>query len=111
MRRPGQPAQPPSRQPSPRVLVPPATAPGATAPGTAAPGAAAPTITDAAEHPNEIADSATAGPVPTLGLLIVFLGTLVLIALGDGVVAMVVLFGEGVPGEIVHGGYTNITLG
>src|SRR5437588_8995267 len=40
-----------------------------------------------------------------------FLGTLVLIALGDGVVAMVVLFGEGRPGELVHGGYTNITLG
>src|SRR5437870_4275335 len=40
-----------------------------------------------------------------------FLGTLVLIAFGDGVVAMVVLFGTGVPGEVVKGGYTNITLG
>src|ERR671922_2831235 len=40
-----------------------------------------------------------------------FLGTFVLIALGDGVVAMVVLFGTGVPGEAVKGGYTNITLG
>src|SRR5262245_16650658 len=40
-----------------------------------------------------------------------FLGTLVLIALGDGVVAMVVLFGSGTPGEVVKGGYTNITLG
>jgi glycerol uptake facilitator protein len=40
-----------------------------------------------------------------------FLGTLVLIALGDGVVAMVVLFGTGAPGEVIHGGYTNITLG
>src|SRR5713226_5527037 len=40
-----------------------------------------------------------------------FLGTLVLIALGDGVVAMVVLFGQGPPGEVVKGGYTNITLG
>jgi glycerol uptake facilitator protein len=45
-----------------------------------------------------------------------FLGTLVLIALGDGVVAMVVLFGSGaageaLPGEVVKGGYTNITLG
>jgi glycerol uptake facilitator protein len=39
------------------------------------------------------------------------LGTLVLIALGDGVVAMVTLFGPGVPGEVVKGGYTNITLG
>ena len=44
-------------------------------------------------------------------LLAEFLGTLVLIALGDGVVAMVLLFGTGVPGEVVHGGYTNITLG
>jgi glycerol uptake facilitator protein len=44
-------------------------------------------------------------------LLAEFLGTLVLIALGDGVVAMVNLFGGDVPGEIVKGGYTNITLG
>src|SRR5712671_3502349 len=40
-----------------------------------------------------------------------FLGTLVLILFGNGVVAMVVLFGSGAPGEIVNGGYTNITLG
>ena len=40
-----------------------------------------------------------------------FLGTLVLILLGDGVVAMVVLLGTGVPGEVVKGGYTNIVLG
>ncbi len=40
-----------------------------------------------------------------------FLGTLVLILFGNGVVAMVVLFGSGVPGEIVHGGFTNITIG
>lgn len=40
-----------------------------------------------------------------------FIGTLVLILLGAGVVAMVVLFGTGLPGEIVNGGYTNITLG
>jgi glycerol uptake facilitator protein len=39
-----------------------------------------------------------------------FVGTLVLIALGDGVVAMVTLF-PGEAGEIVKGGYTNITLG
>jgi glycerol uptake facilitator protein len=39
-----------------------------------------------------------------------FIGTLVLILFGNGVVANVVLFGSGVPGEIVHGGYTNITL-
>src|SRR5579859_7240617 len=40
-----------------------------------------------------------------------FFGTLVLILFGDGVVAMVVLFGTGTPGEVVHGGFTNITLG
>jgi glycerol uptake facilitator protein len=40
-----------------------------------------------------------------------FLGTLVLIALGDGVVAMVVLFSKEVPGGVFNGGYTNITLG
>ena len=39
-----------------------------------------------------------------------FLGTLVLILFGNGVVAMVVLFGHGIPGEVVNGGYTNITL-
>ena len=44
-------------------------------------------------------------------LLAEFLGTFILIALGDGVVAMVVLFGTGLPGEVVKGGYTNITLG
>ncbi len=43
-------------------------------------------------------------------LLAEFLGTLVLILFGNGVVAMTVLFGTGVPGEIVMGGYTNITL-
>jgi glycerol uptake facilitator protein len=37
-------------------------------------------------------------------------GTFVLIAFGTGVVAMVVLFGRGVPGEIVNGGFTNITF-
>src|SRR5262249_6067162 len=44
-------------------------------------------------------------------LLAEFLGTLVLIALGDGVVAMTVLFGTDTPNEVVKGGYTNITLG
>ncbi|MGO4884554.1 MAG: MIP/aquaporin family protein [Bryobacteraceae bacterium] len=39
-----------------------------------------------------------------------FFGTLILILLGNGVVAMVVLFGHGTPGEIVHGGFTNITI-
>jgi glycerol uptake facilitator protein len=40
-----------------------------------------------------------------------FLGTLILLLFGNGVVAMVVLFGNGLPGEVVNGGYTNITLG
>lgn len=39
-----------------------------------------------------------------------FFGTLVLILFGCGVVAMVVLFGTGVPGEIVNGGFTNINI-
>ena len=40
-----------------------------------------------------------------------FIGTLILMLFGIGVVAMVSLFGSGAPGEIVNGGYTNITLG
>jgi glycerol uptake facilitator protein len=42
-----------------------------------------------------------------------FFGTLVLIAFGCGVCAMVALFGSNPPvgGEVVKGGYTNITLG
>ena len=43
-------------------------------------------------------------------LLAEFLGTMVLIAFGNGVVAMVLLFGGGVPGEVVKGGFTNITV-
>ena len=50
---------------------------------------------------------------PTLRgeLIAEFLGTLVLILFGNGVVAMVVLFGTGIPGEVVKGGYTNIVVG
>ena len=36
-------------------------------------------------------------------------GTFVLVLFGTGVVAMVVLFGHGIPGEVVNGGFTNIT--
>src|SRR3979411_3349667 len=43
-------------------------------------------------------------------LIAEFLGTFVLIAFGTGVVAMVVLFPAKNPGELIHGGYTNITL-
>ncbi len=51
-------------------------------------------------------------PKPTLTAELVaeFLGTFVLILLGNGVVAMVVLFPTKNPGETIHGGYTNITL-
>lgn len=44
-------------------------------------------------------------------LIAEFLGTFVLIAFGTGVVAMVLLFPAKNPGELIHGGYTNITLG
>ena len=37
-------------------------------------------------------------------------GTFLLVLIGTGVVASVSLFGKGVPGEIVNGGYANITL-
>jgi len=40
-----------------------------------------------------------------------FIGTLIILLFGAGVCAMVVAFGTGAPGEIVHGGYTNITIG
>lgn len=51
-----------------------------------------------------------AKPTLTAELISEFLGTFVLIALGTGVVAMVVLFPTNIPGELVHGGYTNITI-
>ena len=44
-------------------------------------------------------------------LIAEFLGTFVLILLGNGVVAMVVLFPSRNPGETIHGGFTNITFG
>src|SRR5258708_28872483 len=52
-------------------------------------------------------------PKPTLTaeLIAEFLGTFVLILFGLGVVAMVVLFPSNNPGETIHGGFTNITLG
>ena len=52
-------------------------------------------------------------PKPTLiaELIAEFLGTFVLILFGNGVVAMVVLFPTSNPGETIHGGFTNITLG
>jgi glycerol uptake facilitator protein len=53
----------------------------------------------------------SAKPSLTAELLAEFLGTFVLILFGTGVVAMVVLFPAKNPGELIHGGYTNITLG
>ena len=50
-------------------------------------------------------------PNLTAELIAEFLGTFVLILLGNGVVAMVVLFPSKNPGETIHGGFTNITLG
>jgi glycerol uptake facilitator protein len=50
-------------------------------------------------------------PSLTAELIAEFLGTLVLILFGTGVVAMVVLFPSKNPGETIHGGFTNITLG
>lgn len=40
-----------------------------------------------------------------------FLGTMLILVFGAGAVAMVLLFGTGAAGEVVHGGYTNITIG
>lgn len=37
-------------------------------------------------------------------------GTFLIVVFGTGVVAMTVLFGRNQPGEIVNGGYTNITI-
>ena len=50
---------------------------------------------------------------PTLKAELVaeFLGTFILMLFGIGVVAMVVLFPSKNPGETIHGGFTNITLG
>lgn len=40
-----------------------------------------------------------------------FIGTMLILLFGSGVCAMVVLFANGTPGEVVNGGYTNITIG
>ncbi|MBM3796002.1 MAG: aquaporin family protein [Acidobacteria bacterium] len=49
-------------------------------------------------------------PTLTAELLAEFAGTMVLLLIGLGVVASVVLFGKGVPGEVVNGGVTNINI-
>lgn len=53
----------------------------------------------------------TPKPTLTAELIAEFLGTFVLMLFGTGVVAMVVLFPTKTPGETIHGGFTNITLG
>jgi glycerol uptake facilitator protein len=45
-----------------------------------------------------------------LALVAEFFGTLILMLIGEGVDAMTTLFGKGLPGEIVNGGYTNISI-
>lgn len=47
----------------------------------------------------------------TAQLIAEFVGTMLILLFGAGVVAMVVLFSTGTPGEVVNGGFTNITLG
>jgi glycerol uptake facilitator protein len=44
-------------------------------------------------------------------LIAEFLGTMVLLTFGAGVVASVVLFASGTPGEVVNGGFANINFG
>jgi glycerol uptake facilitator protein len=39
-----------------------------------------------------------------------FIGTAVLMLFGQGVVAMTLLFSNGTPGEVINGGFTNITI-
>jgi glycerol uptake facilitator protein len=56
-------------------------------------------------------DAMASKPGLTAELLAEFFGTFVLILFGTGVVAMVVLFPTKNSGEIIHGGFTNITLG
>src|ERR1700758_3623056 len=53
----------------------------------------------------------TSKPGLVAELVAEFLGTFVLILFGTGVVAMVVLFPTKNPGEVIHGGFTNITFG
>src|SRR5436189_105697 len=49
---------------------------------------------------------------PLVGPMVAeFLGTFVLLTLGDGVVAMVTLFGKDMPGGLGMGGYLGITVG
>jgi glycerol uptake facilitator len=54
--------------------------------------------------------STPAEPSLLAQLVAEFLGTMLILLFGNGVVAMVVLFGNKVPGEVVNGGFTNITF-
>lgn len=46
----------------------------------------------------------------TAELVAEFFGTMIILLFGTGVVAMVVLFANNIPGEVVNGGFTNITF-
>lgn len=50
-------------------------------------------------------------PSLTAQLAAEFIGTMIILIFGAGVCSMVVLFGTGAPGEVIKGGYTNITFG
>jgi glycerol uptake facilitator protein len=45
-----------------------------------------------------------------LALVAEFLGTMIILLIGEGVDAMTTLFGKGIPGEIINGGYTDISI-
>src|SRR5499427_7457403 len=62
-------------------------------------------------HNLSLGDRMNSKPSLVAELAAEFLGTLVLILFGNGVVAMVVLFPTRNPSETIHGGFTNITLG
>jgi glycerol uptake facilitator protein len=67
----------------------------------------------ASKHDIALTRSSIMSEKPSLAgeLLAEFLGTFVLMLFGIGVVAMVVVFPSNNPGETIHGGFTNITLG
>jgi len=62
-------------------------------------------------NPSSLGGMMGSKPTMKAELLAEFLGTFVLILFGTGVVAMVLLFPTRNPGETIHGGFTNITLG
>jgi len=45
-----------------------------------------------------------------LALVAEFFGTMIILLIGEGVDAMTTLFGKGIPGEVIKGGYTDISI-